>query len=405
MQSRKERLAAISQENLGYLAEENVRLAAESESFFAKRAALPGKGASKTAHPGEKSVDQLLTTKPQPMERVRLQVRNYAIRRSCKVTFAVLLALTIGVGTGLLIGLQEPSNLDNPVLSRRELKSGTRDREKVQLEISDMGIDNEEHLRVTVKNRTSIGLDLVNIFWNFFGKTGDQIMSEWSDGFPLTVLTTEPMDSDSNVVPAGNSKTFVNPLIPVDRIFAGISLETVEAAEIRIYISSKAFYELNLSSDVENEEIDIRKVFQSARFPLHRGLEAVSPKQMPPAVDSPGRLRRDVPVSTGGHAVDHFLLPDSPNPDYRLGLTTGERKGLGWIEMTSVHDVLSQCGRGYLEVMSGYKEPVDDEKDGPGWLMFVRCISKKEKDDYNVRIWVSTDWKQGRIISLRKRGE
>jgi hypothetical protein len=86
------------------------------------------------------------------------------------------------------------------------------------------------------------------------------------------------------------------------------------------------------------------------------------------------------------------------------GLFAADRKELKWTERSSVESNLKESGYGYLKltVLSGYKEPMDDKKDGPGWSIFARC-QNKEKIDYNVKMWVSDDWKKGRVISAKKR--
>ena len=78
-----------------------------------------------------------------------------------------------------------------------------------------------------------------------------------------------------------------------------------------------------------------------------------------------------------------------------------ERKELGWIERSSVGTILKQFGYHYT-VQSGYKTAQDDPEDGAGWYITVRC-QNKDKVDYNGTLWISDDWKKGRVISMKKR--
>jgi len=88
-----------------------------------------------------------------------------------------------------------------------------------------------------------------------------------------------------------------------------------------------------------------------------------------------------------------FFLPEA----------RAEQKELGWIERSSVEGILAQFGHDNLRVVSGYKEAKDDPDDGPGWYITARCKDKKTDEDYNASLWVSDDWKKGRVISVRKR--
>jgi hypothetical protein len=136
---------------------------------------------------------------------------------------------------------------------------------KVNLEVSDMGIDSQGYLQVLVQNHTPVSLNLVNISWFFYDKDGRQIM----DGsYPKSVITSKARDgSHSTLIAPEESKTYCNPLTPVQRIF-GWNLANVAEAEIKIYIPRADFDDLHLDSDIESNETTIREVFQSNRFPL-----------------------------------------------------------------------------------------------------------------------------------------
>ncbi|MDI1336909.1 MAG: hypothetical protein PSU94_12070 [Lacunisphaera sp.] len=82
-------------------------------------------------------------------------------------------------------------------------------------------------------------------------------------------------------------------------------------------------------------------------------------------------------------------------------VTTARADDLGWIERSSVQDILKQFGYPGLTVLEGTKTSREDPKDGPGWYISARC--KGKDGDYVARLWIATDWKKGRVISCAKR--
>jgi hypothetical protein len=142
-----------------------------------------------------------------------------------------------------------------------------KQKEKIRLTISEMGIDNHGFLQLRVHNHTSVPLDLINISWFFYDKNGNQMME---GEYPRSMITTKVKDgSDSTVVGAGESKIFCNSLITAQRSL-GSALYGVGDAEVKIYTRRSAFDALNLETDIECHETTIRQIFQSSRFLLQQ---------------------------------------------------------------------------------------------------------------------------------------
>lgn len=151
--------------------------------------------------------------------------------------------------------------------SNLPVPAAPRQKEKVRMKISEMGINDQGHLQVKVHNQTSVPLDLINISWFFYDRNGNQRMK---GGYPHTTITTQVKDgSNSTVVGAGESKIYCNSLISVERIFRG-DLDSIGDAEIKIYTRRSEFDALNLESEIECHETTIRQIFQSSRFPLRQ---------------------------------------------------------------------------------------------------------------------------------------
>jgi hypothetical protein len=94
--------------------------------------------------------------------------------------------------------------------------------------------------------------------------------------------------------------------------------------------------------------------------------------------------------------VSIFLLIAATFLTVHKSLADDDRTSLGWIDRSSVTTVLEQFGYSGYTVVSGYKTSQDDPTDGPGWYITARC--QKDDQDYNATLWVSDDWKKGRVI-------
>ena len=140
---------------------------------------------------------------------------------------------------------------------------------KVDLRISDMGVDDERHLQVTVKNLSGAAIELINIAWLFYDKDGNPIKVHDSplDGQPLIVVTSNVRNAESRVVNAGGSKTYLNTLITVDETFKD-DLKSVAFADLSINARRSELTANNLYSDIDHGDSEACQVLQSPRFPL-----------------------------------------------------------------------------------------------------------------------------------------
>lgn len=84
-----------------------------------------------------------------------------------------------------------------------------------------------------------------------------------------------------------------------------------------------------------------------------------------------------------------------------LFVSVSKAEDLGWIERSSVGEILEQFGHKGMTVLSGTKTEKEDPEDGPGFYISARC--KKDGKDYFARLWISSDWKRGRVISVKER--
>lgn len=78
-----------------------------------------------------------------------------------------------------------------------------------------------------------------------------------------------------------------------------------------------------------------------------------------------------------------------------------QSKDLNFADRSSVSTALSQFGHKGITVTAGTKTPQDDADDGPGW--YISALGKKGNQTWVARLWVSKDWKKGRVISCNKR--
>ena len=74
----------------------------------------------------------------------------------------------------------------------------------------------------------------------------------------------------------------------------------------------------------------------------------------------------------------------------------GDKSKLGFIEKISVGEVLGQFGHSGMTCTSGNKT-----EDLKGYAIIATC--SKGSDTFLVDMWVSLDWKQGRVNSVTKR--